>query len=368
MKKLWTLIAITGLAGTMAVAAREAKTAQPAQPAEVKGAVNPRIQFDKLVCDFGRTSMVQTLTGKFIFENRGNGTLELGKPITSCGCTVAAAKPDKLEAGQKGELGFTLSVSSMVRGPIEKHITVPSNDSSQPAVQLAVKADIVLLYDLAPPQVVFGDLRVGVTNRVPIVVKRTDGANLVMSNAQSSSDLIHARMEPVPGYGASATKVWIEIAGQGTPRRVSESVAVFVESNAQPVATIPVFGRIVGDVSVSPETIFWGINDSNNWPGAFPDLMTKRVMRVVLNQPDKTLEIKNPVSTLADVELSVVAVETGKVYDVVLRLPRAPKSTERGTITFDTNIASQPTISVPLIINVMKRPLIEVVPPTLPKN
>ena len=52
--------------------------------------------------------------------------------------------------------------------------------------------------------------------------------------------------------------------------------------------------------------------------------------------------------------MSVVAVETGGVYQVVARLSEPPKETESGTISFETNRASQPTVLVPVTINVVK--------------
>src|ERR1700690_4584809 len=78
---------------------KPAAAAAPAGPA-------PKISFDKTVYDFGTTSMVQSLTGTFTFHNDGPGVLEVKKPTTSCGCTVAGVKPDSLKQGEKGELGF----------------------------------------------------------------------------------------------------------------------------------------------------------------------------------------------------------------------------------------------------------------------
>jgi len=50
-----------------------------------------------------------------------------------------------------------------------------------------------------------------------------------------------------------------------------------------------------------------------------------------------------------------VTLQTGKVYQVVAKLPEAPKDSVRGMISFETNIPSQPTVVVPVNINVLRR-------------
>ena len=47
----------------------------------------PKIQFDQLVYDFGKTSQVATVSGVFKFKNIGDGILKLEPPKPSCGCT-----------------------------------------------------------------------------------------------------------------------------------------------------------------------------------------------------------------------------------------------------------------------------------------
>jgi hypothetical protein len=340
MKKVF---AVMGLAGVLAGGA---------QAQEATGI--PRLRFDKLQYNFGTTSMVQSVTGTFTFQNVGEGVLEIRKPSTSCGCTVATVKPDRLRAGEKGELVFSLNLSGISRGHIEKHILVPSNDAMTPAVQLTIVGDLVSNYDIAPAQVSFGDVRAGTTVRVPIIVKRTDGEALTLGNTQASSEALKVQVENLPDYAGKAAKIWVEFAASGDARAVSDRVVIF-GTNQQEIAIIPVTARIVGDVAVSPETVFWGITDPENWPGAFPEIMARRPVTVKMTNPDKTLEIRNPVSTLRELELSVVVVETGKVYDVVARLTQAPKETERGTITFETNLPGQPTIVVPVTINILRR-------------
>ena len=119
----------------------------------------PKIQFDRLVYDFGKTSEVQSVTGVFKFKNAGDARLKVEPPAPSCGCTVAELKTNTLPPGATGELSFTLNLG-LSRAALEKHIAVRSNDPQTPEVSLTIKVDYTPLYDLNPmtlaPNLAFG--------------------------------------------------------------------------------------------------------------------------------------------------------------------------------------------------------------------
>jgi len=64
-----------------------------------------KIQFDRTNYDFGVTSLVESVTGTFTFQNSGDGVLELQKPRPSCGCTVARRHIQEVAAGREGGVG-----------------------------------------------------------------------------------------------------------------------------------------------------------------------------------------------------------------------------------------------------------------------
>ena len=46
----------------------------------------PKILFDRLVYDFGKTGQVETVTGTFKYRNEGDGVLTIKPPESSCRC------------------------------------------------------------------------------------------------------------------------------------------------------------------------------------------------------------------------------------------------------------------------------------------
>jgi hypothetical protein len=313
----------------------------------------PKIEFEKTVYDFGTTSQVDQVAGTFIFKNTGDEELKIQKPQPSCGCTVAGVKPDTLKPGESGELSFTLNLGN-VRGITAKHITVPSNDPDNASVQLTIKADVKPTYDFNPLQISFGDVRPGAATNLTVDVKRVDGQKLVITKVETGDEQISAKFEPVEGT-EDAARIFVEAKIEGAPRRFGGQIRVYGENESKPAFSIPLFGRLVGDISLTPEALFWGITDPDNWPGPSGEVMTTRRLVVTSTRSDQNLELRNPVSSLKELKLEVQPLETGKTYAVVAKLPEALHESAQGTISFETSVGSQPKIVVPVIINVMKR-------------
>ncbi len=334
-------------------AAPPAAPAAAAAPAEAgKPAGTPKIQFDTLVYDFGKTSMVQQLTGKFIISNAGDATLQNIKAQPSCGCTVAKPNIDKLEPGEKTELPFTVNVGA-IRGNVEKKITVTSNDPKQPSIVLTLKAEMVPTFDIAPAMISLGNLHQGSTTNFTVMIKRLDGKPLGLTRVDASQPNIRPRLEPVAGSTNSAA-LHVEIEADGAPRPFNGNVRVFAEDGMTAAINVPIGGRIVGDVTAMPEQQFWGIIDPDNWPGQHPEQQSKR-FTVQLTKPGATLEIKKATTDLPDISVEYKPLEAGKTYEVVATLAKAPKQTERGTIRLETNLDTQPLVELGLTVNVIKR-------------
>jgi hypothetical protein len=312
-----------------------------------------KIQFANTVYNFGTTSQVDSVTGTFTFSNAGEGELKIQKAVPSCGCTVASVKPDVLKPGEKGELVFTLRLGG-ARGHLEKHITVPSNDPQSPSVNLTIKADVVQLVEATPNQINVGDIARGATTNFTLEVRRTDGKKLSITNAEGSNkNAIQAKVEP--GENEQSGKVLVTVEGDGAPRRFVEQLKLFVDGGTQPATTVSVIGRVLGDISVTPESLFWGINDPQHWPGSYPEAMVTRQISIAAPQLSQPLEVQNITSSVKEVSVQLVPGEKGKSYTLVAKLGEVPKESERGTITFDTNVPSQPKVVVPVTINILKR-------------
>ncbi len=352
MKRLLFVMLIIAAASLTAGAADQPNQ----QPEAAKTATNgtPKIQFDKMVFDFGSTSLVQQLTGTFVVTNAGQALLTLGKPTTSCGCTVAALKTDKLAPGEKTELGFTMQVGNIPRGHAEKVINVPSNDTSLPSAKLTVRADIVPVFDYSPQILDVGNLHIGATTNLLVQIKRTDGKPLGINLVESKATFIHPTTTPVGGT-SNAVEVRVEVVADGTPRRFNDVINVLGEAGGRPLLTIPVGGRIVGDVVIQPPSLVWGIPDPENFPGPQGAAAATRYVSVSPGTIDQRLVLSNLTSSIPEVKVTIAPSEDGKAFKITAVIDKVPKETVNGTIRLETNLQRQPVVEIPVAINVFRR-------------
>jgi hypothetical protein len=313
----------------------------------------PKIEFDRVVYDFGKTSQVETVTGVFKFKNAGDALLKLQPPTTTCGCTVAELKPDSLAPGATGELAFTFNLG-LVKAVLEKRISVKSNDPLTPDVSLVIKADYTPLYDVNPmtlaPRLEFGmnDTALFTT------ITRTDGKPLLLGQLVTSKPWISATVQPAASTNATNASIRIAIKRDGSPRRFNEYVHIYAAGQTnRPVSSIYVYGQIMGEVSLTPEALYWSITDGAKPDAARPESVVLR--RVTIRAANgKALEVKNPQSTVKGLKVEVVPKEAGKVYELVVRLEVAPEATASGNVSFETSVAEQAKIEVPVIVHVFK--------------
>lgn len=319
--------------------------------AQAEGA--PKIEFDRMVYDFGKTSHVATVSGVFKFKNVGDGILKVEPPKPSCGCTVAELKPDTLKPGETGELPFTLNLG-LYRAIFEKHIAVRSNDPQSPEVSLTIKADYTPLYDINP-MTLSPSLPFGVNDAFQFTtITRTDGKPLRLDRLVPSKPWITATVEPSPNSNEATARVRVAIQREGLPRRFNEYVHIYAaEQTNTPVSSIYLYGQIMGEVSVSPEALYWSINDAAKATAERPEALVLR--RVTIRSANgKTIELKNPQSTIKGIKVELVPKEAGKVYELVARLDEVPAGTVSGNVSFETSVAAQSRIELPVIVNVFK--------------
>ncbi len=315
----------------------------------------PKIEFDRLVYDFGTTSMVQAVSGKFTFTNTGDAPLEVRKPSTTCGCTVAGVVPEVVQPGGSGELSFKMTVKN-ARGRMQKYINVPSNDPETPNVRLTVQVDHKQIFVTKPSYAVVGMVRTGNKTNLTVAVERTDGKPLALTRATSAQAMI--RPSIVAGTDAEAVQgaIAIEIEAEGAPRRFAELIKVYTKDSEPAVAlTLQVSGQVVGDVALEPQRLIWGIANFDRLPASHLERALTRSLRVVSTKQDTSLELTSVDSSLEGLDVNVVPLEQGKSYMVVAKFDQLPTKSASGIITLKTNLAEHPQLEVPVSVKVLPR-------------
>jgi len=109
----------------------------------------PKIEFEKVVHNFGNVGPGTSNLCEFKFTNAGNSTLKIGEITKTCGCTPFSLAKKEYAPGESGTLKVNY-FSEQLRGQTTKHLVIHSNDRAKPEVTLAVKADIKMQVDHEP--------------------------------------------------------------------------------------------------------------------------------------------------------------------------------------------------------------------------
>ena len=313
----------------------------------------PRIQFDRMLYDFGKTSQVAIVSGIFQVKNVGDGLLKIAPPKPSCGCTLVELKPDTLPPGTTGELSFTLHLGQ-IKAQFDKKIVVPSNDPLSPEVSLTIKADYTPLYDVSPMTLAL-KLEFGSNATAALTtIARTDGKPLRLGKLITSKPCLTATVEPGVKADEATARIRVTLRREGPPRRFNEYVHIYAaDETNKPVSSIYVYGQIMGEVLVSPEALYWSVSPATNSPTDRPEALLLR--RVTIRPADgKAIKLKNPHSTIKGLTVEVVTKKAGQLYELVARLDEVPASTVSGMVSFETSVPTQSRVEVPVIVHVSK--------------
>lgn len=101
----------------------------------------PKIKLDKVVLDFGKVGPGTQSTNEIKITNTGEGVLKITKVSNCCGLATKLEK-DEYAPGESGALKVIYNASGQT-GRFLRHIVVHSNDDTNPAIRLTIKAEIV---------------------------------------------------------------------------------------------------------------------------------------------------------------------------------------------------------------------------------
>ena len=113
------------------------------------GRAAPKIEFEKVVHDFGNIGPETNNLCEFKFTNTGNSTLKIGEITKTCGCTPFVLAKKEYAPGESGTLKVNY-FSEKQLSQTTKQLVIHSNDRANPKVTLAIKADIKMQVNHEP--------------------------------------------------------------------------------------------------------------------------------------------------------------------------------------------------------------------------
>jgi hypothetical protein len=163
------------------------------EQAKVTEETLPKIEFEKLVYDFGEVGPSAKQTGEFKFTNAGKGLLEITKVGKCCGVVT---RLDKMEyaPGESGVLKIEWD-SGPFESTMKREVVVYSNDKTNPQTTLTITAKTVLKVTWEPKRLkLFLDENNAGCPKVTI--SSIDNRPFSITGLKSTADCITADYDP----------------------------------------------------------------------------------------------------------------------------------------------------------------------------
>lgn len=178
-------------------------------------------------------------------KNVGTEILNISEVKPGCGCTGTILDKKELAPGEIGKIDVSLNVAG-VNGPINKSITISSNDATTPTKILYLKAEIARAITMTPTQyLVYNNLTVGQRSEAKINIKNNSSEDVTLSEPIVSDNglIINIKKNVVIKAGTE-----FELVAQYTPKvkgYFNGSVKLKTSNNEFPLLDIPAYGNVV---------------------------------------------------------------------------------------------------------------------------
>ena len=228
----------------------------PATPAPT--GPQPKAVVEELTFNAGDVAKGDVIDHDFIVKNTGKADLMILSVKPACGCTA----PDWTKIVPAGGTGkVTLKVdTSHFKGPISKTATVQTNDADLATFRLTVNANVTTYIDLLPSDIANFRIYRGEDKKEEITIHSNEKTELVIKDVQVTGEGVkHSIAKATDGSNDQKLTVWLD---PTTPiGTVSGTIKLLTNSAKAPEVVVQVRGTVLGQISVSPSSLYFRIDN-----------------------------------------------------------------------------------------------------------
>jgi hypothetical protein len=291
------------------------------------------------------------VTHIYRFRNTGTGPLQITGVHPSCGCTAADYTKTPIPPGGSGIIKVGYNTQGRP-GNATKTVTVNTNDPSQPSLTLTFTVNVTREVDYQPSSAYFYAVRKGQTRSVTIHVLGRPGTTLKVLGAEARHKKVGVVLSPLtqsedpakpsPSRDRRGAALEVTVPPDLPYGAFTDEIVVKTSHPKKPEIIIPVSGKVVGRVQLSPDDL------------VFPNLTTP-VTVVVLVDPPQGFAVRG-VSTEKKLVKPWVQRErqpggAADLFRIVVTPPKpgkVPVGEFQDTLIVKTNDPEQPEVTLPL--------------------
>ena len=314
-----------------------------------------------LTHQFGTMDQESEGTRAWVVTNRGRADLVLRRGDSTCACTVAdLADGDEavVKPGDSTEVRLTWETRESL-GKITQSAVILTNDPGRPGLRFGVEGQVEPTIVLNPPGPIhFRNVSSDGPQRRRIALSSPGRpGTTVRSLAWSRTDLLTVTARPLPEHRLKALRVGaghevdIELKSGTAPGLFHDEVVITTDHPSRPELRLPVWGRVIGPISLVPEQVRWA-----GVPG--PEGGVATVMIRVLGRTSATFAVETAPGPLG-VDIAPAggpSKSAGRDYRMTVTVPAGtPPGRIAGRILLTTDHPRAPQVTVPVDVTVEEK-------------
>jgi hypothetical protein len=315
----------------------------------VKG---PRLTLVDPLKDFGTVAKGEKLEWAFQVKNTGTADLEIIAAKPTCGCTVADF--DKIiKPGQTGKVSAHVDTTAFA-GPINKGITLETNDPTAPTAQVTITAVVKPFVEAYPAGFLRYNMLQGDVEKQAVTIYSDETEPFQVVKVESPQEWIKAEVKKNEGLdvvqnigreGQSQYKLEVTVGGADAHiGPIAEKIHVLTNSKHQPDYWVSVTGVVRPSIRIEPTALNFGEVAPND------NAATRTIMLRSNNlKTPEVFQVMKAESNVPGVLVSVSPTANKGEYEVTVQLDKDAKAGALdGTVTINTNDKVNPVVTIPV--------------------
>jgi hypothetical protein len=208
--------------------------------------------------DFGNVARGAKSEFAFEIQNLYEEDVHIADVKSSCGCTSPTITRPTLKTWEKGAIIATLNTKSFV-GQRTSTLTVVIDKPFYAEVQLNISGNIHSDVDFQPGSVTFGEVDQGAAAEQSVTVAYRGRMDWQIVDVRSVNTHLEVELsDPQRIAGGVAYKMLVRLKADAPAGTIFDTLNLVTNDPKLPTVSLPVEGRVVPPVSISPTTIFLG--------------------------------------------------------------------------------------------------------------
>jgi hypothetical protein len=217
-----------------------------------------RKMFKETHHDFGSVSRNAKVEYAFTIENCFEEDVHIVSVRSSCGCTTPVLTKKTLKSWEKGELIAQFNTRSFI-GTKTAEITLVIDRPYYAEVKLTVGGTIRSDIVVEPGEVRFGDVDVGTSKTVDLKISYAGRKDWKINDVRGDVECLEVRLDPVQRQGTLTNyTLHIKLTDKATVGDILDELVVVTNDDKNETFSLPVSGRIVPPVSITPALVALG--------------------------------------------------------------------------------------------------------------